>query len=142
MKVTLAQLNPVVGDVAGNLRKISDTLARLDSPTDLVIFPELVLVAYPPRDLLEKPALIEQVEAAVQELLTLSRQYPEVGLLVGAPLPTGEAAGKGLQLYDIHDLDTVKKIAAELSPKGLLYCVDVASRDEALRIMDWLEAAT
>ena len=53
-----------------------------------------------------------------------------------------QAAGKGLQLYDIHDLDTVKKIAGELSPEGLLYCVDVESRDDALRIMDWLEAST
>jgi hypothetical protein len=53
-----------------------------------------------------------------------------------------QAAGKGLQLYDIHDLDTVKKIAGELRPEGLLYYVDVQTREEALRIMDWLERNT
>ena len=53
-----------------------------------------------------------------------------------------QAAGKGLQLYDIHDLDTVKKLARELKPEGLLYFVDVPTRDEALRITDWLERNT
>lgn len=53
-----------------------------------------------------------------------------------------QAAGKGLQLYDIHDLDTVKKIARELRPKGLMYYVDVTGRDEVFRITDWLERNT
>jgi 5-methyltetrahydrofolate--homocysteine methyltransferase len=53
-----------------------------------------------------------------------------------------QAAGKGLQLYDIHDLDTVKKIARELRPEGLLYCVDAPTREEALRIIEWLEENT
>ncbi len=53
-----------------------------------------------------------------------------------------QAAGKGLQMYDIHDLDTVKKIARELKPEGLMYYVDVPTRDEALRITDWLERNT
>ncbi len=96
MKVTLAQLNPVVGDVRGNLQKIADTLQQLEAPTDLLIFPELFLVAYPPRDLLEKPALIEEVQAAIKELAAISALYPHLGLLVGAPLPTGRATGKGL----------------------------------------------
>jgi NAD+ synthase (glutamine-hydrolysing) len=96
MKVTIAQLNPVVGDVSGNLKKAAATLEQLTGPTDLVIFPELFLVAYPPRDLLEKPALIERVERAVQELADLSRRYPHLGLVVGAPLPSGRATGKPL----------------------------------------------
>jgi predicted amidohydrolase len=55
MRITIAQLNPVIGDVNGNLKKIVTTLAqsKKDSP-DLVIFPELFLSGYPPRDLLEK----------------------------------------------------------------------------------------
>ncbi|HET6485987.1 MAG TPA: hypothetical protein VFH83_06185 [Spirochaetia bacterium] len=53
-----------------------------------------------------------------------------------------QAAGKGLQLYDIHDLATVKRIARELKPEGLLYIVDGCDRDEALRIIDWLEKNT
>jgi len=96
MKVTIAQLNPVVGDVSGNLNKIVNTLEHLTTPTDLVIFPELFLVAYPPRDLLEKPDLVERVQGAVQELADLSTRHPHLGLVVGAPLPTGRPTGKPL----------------------------------------------
>ena len=59
MKLTLAQLNPTIGDIQGNLAKIEKTLSQCskDSP-DLVIFPELFLVGYPPRDLLERSSII------------------------------------------------------------------------------------
>lgn len=97
MKITVAQLNPVVGDVTGNLEKASETLRQLGSASDLIVFPELFLVAYPPRDLLEKPALIEKVQLAVKELAALSADYPETAVLVGAPLPSGQETGKGLQ---------------------------------------------
>jgi hypothetical protein len=53
-----------------------------------------------------------------------------------------QSAGKGLQMYDINDLETVKKIARELRPEGLLYYVTVPTRDEALRIIDWLDRNT
>ncbi|MEJ2671862.1 MAG: NAD+ synthase [Deltaproteobacteria bacterium] len=96
MKITVAQLNPVVGDVSGNLKKVADTLEQVYETTDLVAFPELFLTGYPPRDLLEKPALIERVREAINELVTLSLRYPDTGILVGAPLPTGRETGKGL----------------------------------------------
>jgi hypothetical protein len=53
-----------------------------------------------------------------------------------------QSAGKGLQIYDVHDLETVKKVARELRPEGLMYCIEVPTRDEALGIMDWLERNT
>jgi NAD+ synthase (glutamine-hydrolysing) len=96
MKVTLAQLNPVVGDVSGNLKKAADTLEQMREATDLVVFSELFLTGYPPRDLLEKPALIHRVQEAIEALAALSARYPETGVLVGAPLPTGRDTGKGL----------------------------------------------
>jgi len=96
MKITLAQLNPVVGDVRGNLQKIVATLAQEQRTSDLVVFSELFLVGYPPRDLLEKPALIRQVQKALEHLVDLSARYPATGILVGAPQPTGRDTGKGL----------------------------------------------
>jgi NAD+ synthase (glutamine-hydrolysing) len=96
MKITLAQLNPVVGDVRGNLEKIAATLAAEPQNSDLVVFSELFLVGYPPRDLLEKPGLIRQVQEALDHLIDLSARYPATGILVGAPLPTGRDIGKGL----------------------------------------------
>ncbi len=96
MKVALAQLNPTVGDLSGNVKKISEALARLSPDTDLVIFPELYITGYPPRDLLERPAFIERTQAALQEVAALSARHPHLGLIVGAPRPTGKARGKGL----------------------------------------------
>jgi NAD+ synthase (glutamine-hydrolysing) len=96
MKATLAQLNPIVGDISGNLKKVVDTLEQYAGATDLIIFSELFLVGYPPRDLLEQPALIEGAQAAVQKLLAASRSFPQTGVLVGAPMPTGLDTGKGL----------------------------------------------
>jgi len=96
MQITLAQLNPIVGDVRGNLQKITDTLRQMPQATDLVVFSELFLTGYPPRDLLEKPALIHRVQDALTDLAALSTEYPDTGILVGAPLPTGDDTGKGL----------------------------------------------
>ncbi len=97
MKVTLAQLNPIVGDVQGNLAKAVQTLSacRKDAP-DLVIFPELFLVGYPPRDLLERPSFIDRTQGAIEELLSVSKQYPQTGVIVGAPQPSQQPFGKGL----------------------------------------------
>jgi hypothetical protein len=53
-----------------------------------------------------------------------------------------QAAGKGLQMYDIHDLATVQRIARELKPEKLMYVLSVDTREEALGIMDWLERNT
>jgi NAD+ synthase (glutamine-hydrolysing) len=96
MKITLAQLNPLVGDVSGNLQKVVATLEQEHHASDLVVFSELFLVGYPPRDLLEKPALLAKVEEALEHLVALSARYPDTGVLVGAPQPTGRDTGKGL----------------------------------------------
>lgn len=53
-----------------------------------------------------------------------------------------QAAGKGLQLYDISSIETVKKLARELRPEGLLYCLSLPTREETLRAIDWLERNT
>jgi NAD+ synthase (glutamine-hydrolysing) len=96
MKVTLAQLNPTVGDVSGNLQKVIDTLETHGGSTDLIVFSELFLVGYPPRDLVEKPSLIQQVQQALARLVEASGRHPQTAVLVGAPLPTGRETGKGL----------------------------------------------
>src|SRR6516164_4585691 len=67
--LALAQLNPVVGDIDGNLRKAR--AARADaaaSGADLVAFTELYLTGYPLEDLVLKPALQEAARAACEEL--------------------------------------------------------------------------
>jgi NAD+ synthase (glutamine-hydrolysing) len=97
VKITIAQANPTVGDFRGNLAKLEKVLSRVeaDSP-DLVVFPELFLTGYPPRDFLERDWFLAKVDRAVDEVLGISREYPGLGILVGAPRPTGLPAGRGL----------------------------------------------
>lgn len=102
MRIGIAQLNPTVGDIYGNLIKIKDTLKMLEKEkADLVVFSELFLVGYPPRDLLEKRWFIEKVQKAIKELIVLSEQYPDTGLLLGVPLRVQQGCDKGLaRLYN------------------------------------------
>ena len=58
MRIALAQINPTVGDFDGNLARIRERAAQAEAP--LVVFPELCLCGYMPRDLLEEPAFLER----------------------------------------------------------------------------------
>jgi NAD+ synthase len=69
LSIALAQLNPTVGDIAGNaalVRRARDNAAALGA--DLVVFSELVLVGYPPEDLVLRPALVESAARVLEEL--------------------------------------------------------------------------
>jgi NAD+ synthase len=69
LKITLAQLNPVVGDLEGNAAKVLaayDTAAR--EGADLIVFPELFITGYPPEDLVLKPAFQRAARQKVEEL--------------------------------------------------------------------------
>src|SRR3977135_3343857 len=95
LKIALAQLNPTVGDVAGNagmVRRARDEAAALGA--DLVAFPELFIAGYPPDDLVLKPAFQAACRSAVEALARESRTGP--ALLVGTPWLEG---GK---LYNAH----------------------------------------
>lgn len=84
LKIALAQLNPIVGDVAGNsekVRRARDEAARMGA--DLVAFPELFIAGYPPEDLVLKPAFQAACRAAVEALARESKTGP--ALLVGSP---------------------------------------------------------
>lgn len=96
MKITVAQLNPFVGDIEGNLSKLIQVLNQKEA-TDLVVAPELFLVGYPPRDLLERSWFIEKTRQAVQKLQEISLHFPDTGLLVGIPSPATET---GKKLYN------------------------------------------
>src|SRR5258707_661966 len=84
LKIALAQLNPTVGDVAGNADKVRharDRAAALGA--DVVAFPELFLAGYPPEDLVLKPAFQAACRAAIEALARESAGGP--ALLVGTP---------------------------------------------------------
>jgi len=67
MKVALCQINPTVGDLAANVRKTIDFVARAKTAgATLAVFPELSVTGYPPKDLLLKPQFIDDNRRAVQ----------------------------------------------------------------------------
>jgi NAD+ synthase (glutamine-hydrolysing) len=73
-RVSLAQINPTVGDVEGNARRIVDGLAQARAlGADLVAFPELAITGYPPEDLLFKSAFIEANLAALRDVTKAAR---------------------------------------------------------------------
>ncbi len=97
MKITVAQLNPVVGDIRGNLNAAFRVIRGAAwKKSDLVVFPELFLVGYPPKDLLEIPWFLRQVEKAGEELAALSEKTGETGVIMGAPTRGKTNRGKGL----------------------------------------------
>jgi NAD+ synthase (glutamine-hydrolysing) len=66
MRVALAQINPTVGDIAANSRRILDFVGRAKKQgAELVVFPELSVIGYPPKDLLLKPQFIDDNLRAV-----------------------------------------------------------------------------
>jgi len=81
MRIALAQINTTVGDFAGNVARIVNFARQAaERKADLVVFPELVLCGYPPRDLVEKPEFVERSEA---ELRRLAGLLPDIPALVG-----------------------------------------------------------
>ena len=85
LSLAFAQINPVVGDIAGNVARIRAARAlAAGQGAQLVVFPELVVSGYPPEDLVLKAAFLDAVEQAVEELAADTADGGPA-LLVGAP---------------------------------------------------------
>jgi len=94
MKIALAQINTTVGDFAGNVDRIVKYARRAqERGADLVVFPELALCGYPPRDLVERPGFIRKSES---ELARLARLLPSVPALVGYVRRSHAVQGKAV----------------------------------------------
>ena len=87
LRVVMAQLDFLVGDINGNVDRIVTAAreARDRLKADLIVFPELAITGYPPEDLLLRPGFIRQVELALRRLLGEVRG---IAAVVGCPLPT------------------------------------------------------
>jgi NAD+ synthase len=81
-RIALAQLNPVMGDIAGNLARARKARAEAQA-ADVILFSELFITGYSPEDLVLKPALQADARAAVEELARDTVSGPAV--LIGAP---------------------------------------------------------
>jgi len=80
MKLALGQMNPTVGDLAGNVdRMIATARDAASASAHLVVFPELAISGYPPRDLVEIPHYLERNES---ELQRLARETANLGIAI------------------------------------------------------------
>nr|WP_297403901.1 NAD+ synthase [uncultured Marinobacter sp.] len=88
LRVVMAQLDFLVGDIPGNTRLVIESAqrARKELNADVVVFPELCLTGYPPEDLLLRPSLELRVNEALEQL---QRAELDVALVVGVPLREG-----------------------------------------------------
>jgi NAD+ synthase (glutamine-hydrolysing) len=92
MKIALAQLNPTVGDLAGNSSKIIDAITNARSMgADLVVFSELIICGYPPRDLLQVEGFVEQCAAMVRSIG--ENHTKDIAVIIGSPLPVESLEG-------------------------------------------------
>jgi NAD+ synthase (glutamine-hydrolysing) len=95
VKIALAQINPTVGDFAGNTKKILEYAARAgDIGAGLVVFPELAVCGYPPADFLEKAAFVARAEQAVLELAGWTGGAGRPAILCGTVMATVANVGK------------------------------------------------
>ena len=86
LKVTLAQLNYMVGDISGNIRRMSEAAAKAAADkADLVVFSERSLSGYYPGDMLDEPSFLQRLDTGLQDLLAATRQHPDLHWVVGAP---------------------------------------------------------
>jgi len=95
MKIALAQFNPVVGDISGNTAGMAEYITRAaEAGAELVVFGELSVVGYPPRDLLRKEQFIRDSVAAVE---SLAGYCTKVAALVGFVRPAPRSKGRPVQ---------------------------------------------
>ena len=96
-RIALAQLNPVMGDITGNLARARAAVAQAGA-CDVILFSELFITGYPPEDLVLKPALQAQARAAVVALAGDTRSGPAI--LMGAPWVEGGLLYNAMLLLD------------------------------------------
>src|SRR5262245_19931793 len=159
MNVGVAQINTTVGDLAGNEARILAAYRRgVDAGAELVVFPELAVCGYPPRDLLHKSTFLDQNGAVIERL---AKATGHTGLLVGyvgrnERRPGREATNAAallqdgrvlatrvktlLPTYDVFDEDRYFEPATENTPVefngrkiGITICEDVWNDEDFWR---------
>ena len=93
MKIALGQINPTVGDFSGNAAKIIQfSLQARDAGAGLILFPELSVCGYPPRDLVERPSFVARNRESVEKIAAETKGIAVIcGLVTPAHAETGKS---------------------------------------------------
>jgi len=122
-RIALAQVNTTVGDFAGNASKIRGVTERARTlGASLVVFPELAVSGYPPRDLLDLPDFLDEARRTVEDLARPAGWSRGVAIVVGFPEAVPGAPPPGL--YNAAALVEGGRVAA-VGRKSLLPTYDV-----------------
>jgi NAD+ synthase len=105
LTIALAQLNPTVGDIEGNLARIRGA-RNAAGACDLLVCAELALIGYPPEDLVMRPAVVQATRQAVHELAAETRTGPAI--LVTTPWRDGDAVYNAAVLLDQGQIAAVR----------------------------------
>ncbi|MFZ3339361.1 MAG: NAD+ synthase [Terriglobales bacterium] len=94
MKIALGQINPTVGDFSGNAAKIIHFAQRARSAgASLILFPELAVCGYPPRDLVERPWFVERNRTTVEQI---AGETTGIAVICGMVTPAKAESGKSV----------------------------------------------
>lgn len=159
MRITLAQVNPTVGDLDYNLDLISRIWNDHDAESDLIVFPELVTTGYPPEDLLHNRQFIKDTEQRIAQLVELSKakksailigtpqsvngQLYNSALLIGGGKIIGQTSKHHLPNYGVFDEKRYFTSAKDFTPidfmgqkLGVLVCEDMWFPDVAAKLRE------
>ena len=84
LKIALAQLNPLVGDVIGNVDKLISARSKLDNTVDILVAPELYISGYPIDDLVLREEFLDLVDIGLENLAKVTKDCKS-SIIVGAP---------------------------------------------------------
>ena len=100
LRIATAQLNPVMGDISGNIAKAREAWAEAGRHgADIVLFTELFVAGYPPEDLVLKPAFVDACEKAVAEFAAINASGGP-GIIIGLPLRRKSGLHNAVQVID------------------------------------------
>jgi NAD+ synthetase len=109
VKIKIAQINPKVGNLAGNTAKITNVLSQ--GTPDIVVFPEMSLVGYPAQDLQLNLGFLKAVKTQINTLVKFSKDI-ESAFVIGAPVKSGKKIFNcALVIHKGKILKTIRKIA-------------------------------
>ena len=112
LKIALAQLNPLVGDVFGNIDKLITIRSKLNSEVDILVAPELYISGYPIDDLVLREDFLNLVESEIKKLVEITKDG-QSAIIVGAPRKHNKAIknsvyvienGKIVEIRDKYEL--------------------------------------
>jgi len=132
MRLALLQLNPTIGDLAGNADRIERAVRALPAEVDLAITPEMSLTGYPPRDLLLEPGFV----ARSAELAALLARHLRDRCPVLLGVPERNPAPQGRPLFNAAALLEEGRIAYWVR-KSLLPTYDVFDEDRYFEPVVW-----